>query len=483
VTQVSRRTSGRDKAGHFDDARMAAFEVLSRVASRGSYANLLLAAVLRERRLPRQDAALVTELVYGTLRGRGTYDAVISRCADRDLDLIDPPVRDVLRLGVHQLLGMQVKPHAAVDTTVSVAVAVAGRRPAGFVNAVLRRVATLDLDSWIGIVAPDRAADLVGHLSIRYSHPRWIVTAIAEALGEASSGGLSETEAALAADLRRPVVTLAAVPGLASADELVAAGAVPARWSPFGAYLPDGDPGVIAAVQERRTGVQDEASQLAALALARADCADPEGRRPGAPGGADPAGRWLDLCAGPGGKARMLAGLAADRGAVLLAADGREHRARLAGKAVEVVEVARAVTADGTAPAWRPGTFDRVLADVPCSGLGSLRRRPEIRWRRSPEDIVGLAELQAGLLTAALESAAPGGIVAYVTCSPHVGETRSVLDAALKRCANVRVLDAPAILSEVPDLRCPEPFERYAQFWPHRHGTDAIFIALLAVRR
>jgi 16S rRNA (cytosine967-C5)-methyltransferase len=447
---------------------MTAYEVLSAVAGRDAYANLLLGAALRERGLPRQDAALATELVYGTLRGQGSYDAVIGRCADRDLNLIDPPVREVLRIGVHQLLGMQVKPHAAVDTTVSLAVAVAGRRPAGFVNAVLRRVGTRDLDSWIGIVAPDRTADLVGHLSVRYSHPRWIVMAIAEALGEDLSAGLPETERALAADLSRPAVMLAAVPGLASTEELVAAGAVPARWSPFGAYLPEGDPGAIAAVRERRAGVQDEASQLAAFALARA-------------GLAGASGRWLDICAGPGGKARLLGGLAADRGAVLLASDGREHRARLAGKAVGAIKVARAVTADGTAPAWRPGMFDRVLADVPCSGLGSLRRRPEIRWRRNPEDLASLADLQVGLLATALESAAPGGVVAYVTCSPHVAETRSVVEAVLKRRADVRVLDAPAVLSEVPDLRCPEPFERFAQFWPHRHGTDAIFVALLSV--
>lgn len=467
-TQTGRRTGGGAKTGYPDAARMTAYEVISGVVSRGAYANLLLAAALRERRLPRQDAALATEIVYGTLRGRGSYDAVISRCADRDLDLIDPPVRDVLRIGVHQLLGMRVKPHAAVDTTVSLAIAVAGRRPAGFVNAVLRRVGTRDLDSWIGIVAPDRANDIVGHLSVRYSHPRWIVAAIAEALGEDPSGGLPETEHALAADLRRPAVVLAAVPGLASSHELAAAGAVPARWSPYGAYLPDGDPGAITAVREGRAGVQDEASQLAALALARV-------------GRVGPADRWLDICAGPGGKARLLGGLAAGQGAVLLAADGREHRARLAGQAVGPIEAARAVTADGTVPAWRPGTFDRVLADVPCSGLGSLRRRPEIRWRRSPEDIAGLTDLQVGLLTAALTSAAPGGVVAYVTCSPHVAETRSVVDAVLKRHPGVRVLDAPAILSEVPDLRCPEPFERYAQFWPHRHGTDAIFVALLGV--
>ena len=137
------------------------------------------------------------------------------------------------------------------------------------------------------------------------------------------------------------------------------------------------------------------------------------------------------------------------------------------------------MVADGTVPAWRPGAFARVLADVPCSGLGALRRRPEGRWRRSPEDVVALGPLQRALLAAALDSAAPGGVVAYVTCSPHVAETRDVVADVLARRDDVRVLDTPAALPEVPDLRCPEPYGAFAQFWPHRHGTDAIFLALL----
>jgi len=472
---MGQRTAPRGAAGHGkggDAARRAAYDVLAAVEGRGAYANLLLAASLRERGLSGSDAALATELVYGTLRGRGSYDAVIGLCADRGLDRIDPPVREVLRLGAHQLLGMRIKPYAAVATSVDLAAAVAGRRPAGFVNAVLRRVAAHDLESWIGIVAPDRAADPIGYLSVRYSHPRWIIEAIADALGEAGPGagglqprGLTETEAALAADGQRPVVTVAAVPGLASRDELVAAGAQPARWSPVGGYLRHGDPGALAAISEHRAGVQDEASQLAVFAMTRA------------PTTADRA--WLDLCAGPGGKARLLAGLAAERGAVLVAADAHQHRARLTGQAIGMMSRARAVTADGTVPPWRAGTFDRVLADVPCSGLGSLRRRPEARWRRGPADVAGLGPLQRRLLSAAIDSARSGGVVAYVTCSPHLAETREVIDDVLAERGGAQVIDAPALLGEVPDLRCPEPYGRYAQFWPHRHGTDAIFVALL----
>jgi len=453
--------------------------VLLAVSSNEAYANLLLSASLRERGLRGQDAAFATELVYGTLRNRSCYDAVISVCADRDLDRIDPPVLAVLRLGTHQLLGMRIKAHAAVATAVDLAVAISGRRPAGFVNAVLRRIATRELESWIGVVAPDRATDLTGHLATRYSHPRWIVAALADALGESVPGrpqtapgeadadpGLPLTEAALAADQDRPAVTLAAVPGLASREELVSAGAEAARWSPLGAYLDHGDPGALDSVAEGRAAVQDEASQLAVLALTRA-AVDGQDRF------------WLDLCAGPGGKARLLAAIAAQRGASLLAADLHEHRARLAAGAMGGTGNGRVVSADGTAPAWRSGAFDRVLADVPCSGLGSLRRRPEARWRRDPADIAALGGLQRALLASAIEATRPGGVLAYVTCSPHLAETRGILDDVLGRRQDIVVLDCPALLAEVPDLTCPEPYSRYAQFWPHRHGTDAIFIALL----
>ena len=466
------RTSGRParRSQGAGPARRVACEVLLAVSGREAYANLLLAAALRERGLSAQDAALATELVYGTLRNRSCYDAVIGLCADRDVRRIDPPVLAALRLGAHQLLGMRVRAHAAVATAVDLAVEFAGRRPSGFVNAVLRRVGTRDLESWIALAAPDRAEDLAGHLAIRYSHPRWIVTAFAAALGEAGAAGWPRTEAVLAADQQRPAVTVAAVPGLAGTDALVAEGAGlgarPARWSPFGVYLDHGDPGGLPAVAAHRAGVQDEASQLAAIALARAEISGPEGT-------------WLDLCAGPGGKARLLAGLAAQRGARLAAADLHEHRAGLAADALSALPAARALVADGTRPAWRSGAFSRVLADVPCSGLGSLRRRPEARWRRSEDDLPGLRGLQRALLTQAIEATRAGGVTAYVTCSPHLGETREVLAEALAGRDDVAVLDAPALLPEVPALACPPPFQRYAQFWPDPHGTDAIFVALL----
>jgi len=450
--------------------------VLCAVAERDAYANLLLPATLTERGLGGRDAALATELTYGTLRGRGTYDAVLAVCSDRELSTLDPAVREILRLGTHQLLSTRIAPHAAVATSVDLVRDVVSPRPAGFVNAVLRRVSARDLEAWLEIAAPARAEDPEGHLAIRYSHPRWIVTALREALG----GSLAETEAALAADGERPAVTLSVVPGLADPADLAEVGAEPARWSEYGAYLPEGDPAGIAAVAQGRAGVQDEASQLAAIALARVPVGD---ERRGQSGDQ----RWLDLCAGPGGKSRLLGGLAAQQSAHLVAAEIRPHRARLVRSATASAvttdgsAATGVVVADGTRPPWAPGSFDRVIADVPCSGLGALRRRPEARWRRSPQAIADLAGLQRQLLTSALDAARPGGVVAYVTCSPHLAETRDVLADVLATRPGTEVLDAPAVLPEVPGLACSDPDRRLAQFWPHRHGTDAIFLALLRV--
>jgi 16S rRNA (cytosine967-C5)-methyltransferase len=455
-----------------------AYDVLAAVDERGAYANLMLPALLRERGIEGRDAALATELTYGTLRGRQIYDAILDLCSDRPVADIDPPVREVLRLGAHQLLATRVASHAAVATSVDLAKDVIGMRPAGFVNAVLRRVSTRDLDGWVAIITPDRAADPVGYLAAAYSYPRWIVTAFADAL----DGDLAETEDTLRAGNTRPQTTLVAIPGISDQAELTTAGdgapaatPAPAPWSPYGAVLPGGDPGAIAAVAQGRAFVQDEASQLVALALAQAS-ADP----------ADQAGEpWLDLCAGPGGKAALLAGLAdqAHRGSHLIASDLRPHRAGLTGEHLRRLPSAATIAADGRAGAWRPGTFARVLADVPCSGLGALRRRPEARWRKSPEDVEGLVPLQRDLLNAAIDSARPGGVVGYVTCTPHQAETEGVVADVLAARDDVTVLDAPAILADALGRPVPGvsrgPGGQYVQLWPHRHGTDALFLALL----
>jgi 16S rRNA (cytosine967-C5)-methyltransferase len=448
-----------------DPVRFLAFEALRAVDERDAYANLVLPPLLRKAReqdgFDGRDAALATELVYGTLRRQGTYDAVLAACVDRPLREVDPPVLDVLSLGVHQLLGTRIPTHAAVSASVELARVVLGDGRAKFVNAVLRKVARHDLDGWLEQVAPPYDDDPEDHLAVVHSHPRWIVSALWDSLG----GGRAGIEDLLEADNERPEVTLVARPGRATAEELLREPAAePGRWSPYAVRLTEGgEPGAVEAVREGRAGVQDEGSQLVALALANAPV---EGRDE----------LWLDGCAGPGGKAALLAALAAERGAALVAAEKQPHRAGLVARALHGNPGPyQVVTADGTRPAWRPGTFDRVLVDVPCTGLGALRRRPEARWRRRPEDLDGFAPLQRGLLEMALRSVRVGGVVGYATCSPHLAETRAVVTDVLKRQPGFERVDARPLLPGVsllgdgPDV----------QLWPHLHGTDAMYLALV----
>ncbi|MCW2857672.1 MAG: rRNA cytosine-C5-methyltransferase, partial [Marmoricola sp.] len=382
-----------------DAARGAAYDVLRAVADQDAYANLELSRVLRERRITGRDAALTTELVSGTLRLQGSYDAVLAQLVARPLD---PAVRDALRLGVHQLLSTRVATHAAVGTTVDLVKDRIGHKPSGLVNAVLRKVSARSLADWLSGAS----------LADRTSHPAWVLDALAEALDRPS-----ELEALLAADNARPAVTLVARPGLATREEL---GGRHLAVSPYAVELDGGDPGAIPAVREGRAGVQDAGSQVVALLLARAEVAGPDER-------------WLDLCSGPGGKAALLAALAATRGAKVLANELQPHRARLVSHGVRAASggILGVIAADGTAPAWPAASFDRVLVDAPCSGLGALRRRPESRWRRSPGDVAGLVGLQQALLASALDAVRPGGVVVYATCSPVVAETAGVVATVL----------------------------------------------------
>ena len=213
-------------------------------------------------------------------------------------------------------------------------------------------------------------------------------------------------------------------------------------------------------VREGLAAVQDEGSQLVALALTRARLEGPDG------------GRWLDLCAGPGGKAALLGALAGIDGGHVDAVEPAAHRADLVRKACRDLPVEVHV-ADGRESGLAPG-YDRVLVDAPCTGLGALRRRPEARWRRRPEDVRDLVALQRQLLAAALDLVRPGGVVLYATCSPHVSETVGVVADALRR-SGATELDTAVLLPGVPDAAVGSA----AQLWPHRHGTDAMFLAAL----
>ncbi|MEU6843040.1 transcription antitermination factor NusB [Streptomyces sp. NPDC046716] len=454
-----------------DPVRILAFEVLRAVDERDAYANLVLPPLLRKARekegpdtFDGRDAALATELVYGTLRRQGTYDAIVAACIDRPLREVDPPVLDVLNLGVHQLLGTRIPTHAAVSASVELARVVLGDGRAKFVNAVLRKVSQHDLDAWMERVAPPYDEDPEDHLAVVHSHPRWVVSALWDSLG----GGRAGIEDLLEADNERPEVTLVARPGRTTAEAVLAEvgedSGLPGRWSPYAVRLAEGgEPGAFDVVKAGRAGVQDEGSQLVALALANAPVE-----------GSDT--KWLDGCAGPGGKAAMLAGLAAERGAVLLASEKQPHRAGLVAKALNGNPGPyQVIAADGTRPPWRSGSFDRVLMDVPCTGLGALRRRPEARWRRRPEDLDGFGPLQRSLLRTALDSVRVGGVVGYATCSPHLAETRAVVDDVLKSVGGAELIDARPLLEGVPGLGDGPD----VQLWPHLHGTDAMYLALI----
>ncbi|MHB8961375.1 MAG: RsmB/NOP family class I SAM-dependent RNA methyltransferase [Candidatus Limnocylindrales bacterium] len=437
-----------------DKPRRAAYDVLAAVREKDAYANLVLPGLLRERGITGRDAALATELAYGALRGQGLYDAVLAACIDRPLAQVDPPVLDVLRLGAHQLLRTRIPPHAAVSATVDLARRVVSAGPVAFVNAVLRKVAAKDLATWVAELAP--ADDRLGALALEHSHPKWIASAFRDAL----KGDLWQTGAALAADDARPEVHLVA--RRMTRDELAQqSGGTAGPWSPRAVRLAEGDPGAIGAVQHGTAGVQDEGSQLMALALASAPLDGPDRT-------------WVDLCAGPGGKAALLQALADERGARLVAFEAQHHRSRL----VRRSGVPAVVTTDSRTPPLAPGSADRVLLDAPCSGLGALRRRPEARWRRQPSDLPGLTKLQGQLLEAAARLLRPGGVLAYVTCSPHLAETVVPVSDVLRRHPELEQVDARPLLPGVPDLGDGPS----VQLWPHLHGTDAMFLAVLRRR-
>jgi 16S rRNA (cytosine967-C5)-methyltransferase len=442
-----------------DPARRAAFDVLRAVSERDAYANLALPALLRERGLSGRDAAFATELTYGTCRTRGLLDAVIAAAAARPVDQIDPVLLDLLRLGTYQLLRTRVDAHAALDTTVDQAGIEFDTARAGFVNGVLRTISERDEQSWLAEIAPPAASDPVGHAALVHAHPRWVAQAFVDALG-ADAGELDEL---LASDDARPVVHLAARPGVLTAAELAAQvdGTV-GRYSPYAVYLTGGDPGELTALRDRAAQVQDEGSQLVARALTLAPLQGEDG------------GRWLDLCSGPGGKTALLAALAGDH-ATVTAVEPTPHRAELVehntvGLGVRVLRV------DGRESGLEPGSFDRVLVDAPCTGLGALRRRPEARWRRQPGDVPALGKLQKELLAAAITLTRPGGVVLYATCSPHLAETVGVVADALRR-RPVQALDTRELFEGVDRLGDGP----YVQLWPHRHGTDAMFAAALRV--
>lgn len=436
-------------------ARSVAFEVLLDVDRRDSYANLLLPKRIAAAGLGQADGALATELTYGSLRWRGQYDAVIASLAGRPLEELDLDVLAALRLGCHQLARMRVAEHAAVHETVEL-ISPRARGKRGFVNALLRRLTgggwAASLQQVVDGLSGDEA------LSVTASHPGWVIRALRRSL--AAEGAESELDALLEADNEPAGVQLVALPGLATAADLGGA----ATASPLGAVLAGGDPASHPLVAAGRARVQDSGSQLAALALSRMS-------KVGA------GEQWLDMCAGPGGKAALLAAEAAATGATLIANELQPHRASLVARATKQFGIE--VRTGDARQLEQPGEgYDRVLLDAPCTGLGALRRRPESRWRRQADDVGPLSRLQEELLERALDIVRPGGVVAYVTCSPHMAETNQVVQRVARR-TGAESIDTPEVLETIAPGLAPMRRGAAAQLWPHRHGTDAMFIQLL----
>jgi len=458
-----RRRGGRpapSRGGSPTVARLVAARVLDRVESARAYADLALHGALRDERLSVRDRAFATELVYGTLRWRGRLDFALRACCDRPLEQLEPAVLTLLRLGAYQLLFLHSVPaRAAVDESVRCAQAMGWDRASGLVNAVLRRLARGANE----LAFPALEIDPLAHLVHALSLPEWIARRWLDALGPSEAAALAR------AANETPPLTARANP-LATTREALLRELAP-RWpdaklaehAPLALSLGHGvDPGSDPAFREGRFTIQDEASQLVALLL------DPQ-----------PGERVLDLCAAPGAKATAIAECVGASGLVL-ACDRNQRRLELVGRAVRRLALSNVqlVHADGTQPLGElPGRpFARALVDAPCSGLGTLRRNPDARWRVRAEDPIALARTQQLLIENAAHELMPGGVLVYSTCTLLPEENEAVVAAFLAQHPEYSI----SARSELP--AAVRPFveaDGFMRSWPQRHGMDGFFAARL----
>jgi len=437
------------KAPKPESSRLLAFDLISEVNRNEGYSNLLLPQALSASNLDERDRNLVTELVYGTLRMQGKHDWVLAQISDRPWSEVDAGIVDVARLGVHQIHEMRIPDHASVASTVEVARKRLGESKASFVNALLRGVTRKSVDEWFAPLSAMK--DPVTRLSIQYSHPEWIISAYFDLLKD-----WVEVEAALNSNNVPAIPTLVSWPGFSTQDELIQLGAEATLFSPYGARW-KGNPGELDVIKHRLAGVQDEGSQLVASIFASAA----KGQS------------WLDLCAGPGGKAALLSAIAKSRDITFTANEISIPRAQLVKR---VVHGARVLIGDGREIASHGETFDAILVDAPCTGLGALRRRPEVRWRRTLTDLRSLTQLQRELNNAAVSILKPDGILGYATCSPHFAETTVQVNDILKNHPEMELLNVENYMS--PSLKNGTRAGALA-LWTQRHGTDSMYLAIL----
>ena len=432
-----------------DAVRVLVYDILSEVNRRGGYSNLLLPQSLSASDFETRDKGFATELLYGTLRMQGRHDFILQQVFDRPNSEVDPGIVDICRLGVHQLFEMRVATHAAVSATVELARKVIGESKASYVNAILRKVSAKSLEEWLSPL--EEIQDPVVKLSILHSHPEWIVSAYYDLLKD-----FALVEAELVANNVPASPTLVSWPGESTQEELVELGAVATRFSPYGARF-EGSPGSLELVRHRKAGVQDEGSQLVADIFMKF---------------AGSAENILDLCAGPGGKAALISHLARAQGKNFFANEISEPRAALVKKVVGSFPV---IVGDGRNIASQPERFDAILADVPCTGLGALRRRPEVRWRRTLQDLRALTELQRELSDAAISVLNVGGIFGYATCSPHFAETSAQVQQILKLHPELEQLE---ISQHLPEGLLDATRGLNLSLWTGRHETDSMFLAI-----
>jgi 16S rRNA (cytosine967-C5)-methyltransferase len=441
------------------NARDVALAALLAVEQSDAYLNLILPKRLNEAKLIVSDAAFATELAYGTARNQGFYDYIIQVVTKRSVSEIDLEVLCALRMGVHQLLLLETPPHAAIFETVNQIKRSPKQSASGFVNAALRRVSEGTFDNWVSHLEHEDSSN-DEFLSIRYSHPVWVTRALKMALD--ADGAKDELVSALSSDNSNPKVNLVRFPGRAEPRGAIIKG----EASPLGYELLGGDPSSLPEVARGDFRVQDQGSQLSVLALTEA--------RPVAAGE-----RWLDLCAGPGGKAALMAAIAAGHNVTMVTNEVSEHRAKLVSTALRHSGLkAEQHTLDGRTIDTL-GVFDRILLDAPCTGLGALRRRPESRWRKNPDDLKTLTALQRELLVSAWKALVPGGLLAYVTCSPHPSETTSQVEWFLRQHDDAELVNANAIVKAISPSLDLNPNRKTCQLWPHRNATDGMFISLI----
>lgn len=429
-------------------SRLLAFDLLTEVNRNEGYSNLLLPQALNSSKLDERDKSLVTELLYGTIRMQGKHDWVLSQISDRPWSEVDPGIVDVCRMGVHQIHEMRVPDHAAVASTVEVARKRLGESKASFVNAMLRNVTRKSKEEWF--LPLDAITDHVERFSIQYSHPQWIVSAYFDLLKS-----WDEVESALAINNEPATPTLVSWPGLSTVSDLITIGAEPTTYSPYGAHW-KGNPGALDLIKSRKIGVQDEGSQLVALVFAAAA------------GGES----WLDMCAGPGGKAALLSSIARERKITFTANEVSAVRADLVR---QVVNGDRVLVGDGREIGDQEEKFDAILIDAPCTGLGALRRRPEVRWRRTLQDLRELTQLQRELIESAVRALKVGGVLGYATCSPHLAETSIQVSDLKRKHLTMEQLDVSPYLPT--NLENSER-DMAMSLWTHRSDTDAMYLAL-----